>query len=34
MIFVFLFLTSFCIENPRFIHLIKTDAKVFLFIAE
>ena len=32
--FVFLFLTSLCIIGSRFIHLIRTDSNVFLFIAE
>ena len=33
MIFVFLFLTSLCIIGSRFIHLIRTDSNVFLFMA-
>ena len=35
MIFTFLFLTHFTLYNgSRFIHLIRTDSNVFLFIAE
>ena len=33
MIFVFLFLTSVCIIDSRFTHLIRTDSNLFLFIA-
>ena len=33
-IFIFLFLTSLCIINSRFIHLIRTDSNAFLFMAE
>ena len=33
-IFAFLFFTSLCIIGSRFIHLIRTDSSVFLFIAE
>ena len=34
MIFIFLFLTSLCVIGPRSIHLIRTDSKAFLFMAE
>ena len=34
MIFVFLFLTSVCIIGSRFIHLIRTESNVLLFIVE
>ena len=35
MIFIFLFLTyALCIIGSRFIHLIRTDSNVFLFMAE
>ena len=34
MIFVFLFLTSLCVIGSRFIHLIKIDSNMFLFMAE
>ena len=33
MIFIFLFLTYFTLYN-RFIHLIRTDSNVFIFMAE
>ena len=32
-IFIFLFLTSLCVIGSRFIHLIRTDSNVFLFMA-
>ena len=32
MIFVFLFLTSFCIKNSRFIHLTIADSNLFFFL--
>ena len=35
MVFIFLFLTYLlCIIGPRFIHLIRTDSKAFLFTAK
>ena len=34
MIFIFLFLTSLCKIGSRFIHLIRTDSNVFLFMVE
>ena len=36
MIFIFLLLklTSLCIIDSRFIHLIRTDSNAFLFMAE
>ena len=34
MIFAFLFLISLCIIGSRFIHLIRIDSNVFLFMAE
>ena len=34
MIFIFLLLTSLCIIGSSFIHLIRTDSNVFLFMAE
>ena len=33
-VLVFLFLTSLCIIGSSFIHLIRTDANVFFFMAE
>ena len=34
MIFICLFLTSFCVIGSRFIHLNRTDSNAFLFMAE
>ena len=34
MMFIFLFLTSLCIIGHSFVHLIRTDSNVFLFMAE
>ena len=34
MVFIFVFLTSLCIIGSRFIRLVRTDSRVFLFISE